>query len=80
MDKTTNHDDTMLLVAAVGMGKLLRPPGQQTASNISGAQMSTSGAGRSGVQGTQSQVGPKAPSSIKTNIKAGTQVHPYGRN
>lgn len=79
MDKTTNHDDTMLLVGAVGMGKMLRPPGQQT-SNMSGLQMSVSGTGRPGGQGNQSQVGPKAPSSIKTNIKAGTQVHPYTRN
>ena len=75
MDKTTNHDDTMLLVAAVTHGKSLRPPG----SIIQGPQMGGSGAVRPTAQGPQSQAGPKAPSAIKTNIKAGTQVHPYNR-
>ena len=79
MDKTTNHDDTMLLVAAVTHGKSLRPPGQQTGSIIQGPQMSGSAVVRPVGQGSQSQPGPKAPSSIKTNIKAGTQVHPYNR-
>ena len=79
MDKTTNHDDTMLLVAAVTSGKGIRPPGQQTGSMIHSSQMSGSGAVRPVGQITQSQAGPKAPSAIKTNIKAGNQVHPYNR-
>ena len=78
MDKATNHDDTMLLVAAVTSGKGIRPPGQQTGSMIQGSQMSGSGPGRPS-QIPQSQAGPKAPSAIKTNIKAGNQVHPYNR-
>ena len=78
MDKTTNHDDTMLLVAAVTTGKGIRPPGQQTGSMIQGSQMSGGGPVRP-AQVPQSQAGPKAPSAIKTNIKAGNQVHPYNR-
>lgn len=76
MDKTTNHDDTMLLVSAVTSGKGIRPPGQQTM--IQGSQMSGGGPVRP-AQVPQSQAGPKAPSAIKTNIKAGNQVHPYNR-
>ena len=79
MDKTTNHDDTMLLVAAVTSGKGIRPPGQQTGSMMQGSQIGTSGAGRPISQVPSSQAGPKAPSAIKTNIKAGNQVHPYNR-
>ena len=78
MDKTTNHDDTMLLVAAVTSGKGIRPPGQQTGAMLSGSQMANQP--RPISQVPQSQTGPKAPSSIKTNIKAGNQVHPYNRN
>jgi len=80
IDKTTNHDDTMLLVAAVTSGKGIRPPGQQTGAIMSGSQMANSGQQRPISQVTQSQAGPKAPSAIKTNIKAGNQVHPYNRN
>ena len=79
MDKTTNHDDTMLLVAAVTHGKSLRPSGQQTGSIIQSPQLSGGGTLRPGPS-TQPQPGPKAPSAIKTNIKAGNQVHPYNRN
>ena len=79
MDKTTNHDDTMTLVAAVTSGKGIRPQGQQTGGMATGSQMSGSGGIRPAGQIPQSQAGPKAPSAIKTNIKAGNQVHPYNR-
>ena len=70
----------MLLVAAVTSGKGIRPPGQQTGAIMSGSQMANSSQQRPISQVTQSQAGPKAPSAIKTNIKAGNQVHPYNRN
>ena len=79
MDKTTNHDDTMLLVAAVTNGKGIRPLGQQTGAMLSGSQMGANAPVRPVTQVPQSQTGPKAPSAIKTNIKAGNQVHPYNR-
>lgn len=66
--QTSSMSDTLNLVAAVGMGKGLAVnmgiPGQP--------------------QGMMPPRGPppinpmvKAPSSIKTNIKAGNQIHPY---
>ncbi|XP_033220345.1 mediator of RNA polymerase II transcription subunit 8 isoform X1 [Belonocnema kinseyi] len=77
---TSNAGDTHALVAAVGMGKGLKVDsvqmGQSGVSPGPGGMM----VGRPGSQsqGVQGQMA-KAPSAIKTNIKAASQIHPYGR-
>lgn len=90
--QTSSVADTHALVAAVGMGKGLKTMVQQAVP--SGPQgMMVAPVGRPGAGGPQQpgsgpmnpnqpgQMGPmgKAPSAIKTNIKAAAQIHPYGR-
>ncbi|XP_012262304.1 mediator of RNA polymerase II transcription subunit 8 isoform X2 [Athalia rosae] len=87
--QTSSSADTHTLVAAVGMGKSLKSDaGQMVQAGVSpgpqgimvgrsGNQSQTAGQGSMG--NTQlGQMG-KAPSAIKTNIKAASQIHPYGR-
>lgn len=77
--QTSSMADTHALVAAIGIGKGLKtmpgaPPGMMVA---------PVGPGRPpGPSQQAQQIGPlggKAPSSIKTNIKSGGTIHPYGR-
>ncbi|KPI92651.1 PREDICTED: mediator of RNA polymerase II transcription subunit 8 [Papilio xuthus] len=79
MQPTHSIADTHALVTAVGTGKGLRP-GMPS--------MGPSGVGAPGLgpsRGPAPQLGPaaaampKAPSAIKTNIKAANQIHPYQR-
>lgn len=77
--QTSSMADTHTLVAAVGTGKGLKPiPGAQT-----GMMVAPVGPGRPPGASPQAQqmvpVGGKAPSTIKTNIKSGGTIHPYGR-
>ncbi|KAF4522699.1 hypothetical protein B566_EDAN012716 [Ephemera danica] len=79
--------DTSILVAAVGMGKGLKPP--QAPQGIMGGPPGPQQRGPGSLGPPQGppqgpmppQMGPmaKAPSAIKTNIKAAAQVHPYSR-
>lgn len=78
MQPTHSMTDTHALVTAVGTGKGLRP----------GIPIVPPGVGAPGMgqsRGPAPQLGqatpslPKAPSAIKTNIKAANQIHPYQR-
>ncbi|XP_051176727.1 mediator of RNA polymerase II transcription subunit 8 [Leptopilina boulardi] len=82
--QTSSAADTHALVAAIGMGKGLKSDSvQMVQPGVSpgpGGMM----VGRPGSQGQPGGQGPmgqmtKAPSTIKTNIKAASQIHPYGR-
>lgn len=76
MQPTHSMADTHALVTAVGTGKGLRP-GIPSVMPPGGPGM--------GPRGPTPQMGPaapslpKAPSAIKTNIKAANQIHPYQR-
>ncbi|XP_008209854.1 mediator of RNA polymerase II transcription subunit 8 isoform X2 [Nasonia vitripennis] len=83
--QTSSSADTHLLVYAVGNGKGLKSDAAQMVQpgvNQVGGNMMV---GRPGGQPQQPGQGPmvgqmgKAPSAIKTNIKAASQIHPYGR-
>ncbi|XP_012275283.1 mediator of RNA polymerase II transcription subunit 8 isoform X4 [Orussus abietinus] len=82
--QTSSAADTHALVAAVGMGKGLKMV-QSGVNQVSsgmivgrpGSQPQPSGQGQMG-NPQMGQMG-KAPSAIKTNIKAASQIHPYGR-
>jgi len=85
VEKTHSVDDTMHLIQAVTHGKSLKQhqPGQGPA-GVQGGGPQHPGGNRGGPGGPNqgnapSTSGPKAPSTIKTNIKAATQVHPYHR-
>ncbi|GLV36325.1 Mediator complex subunit 8 [Carabus blaptoides fortunei] len=79
--------DTHLLVAAVGMGKGLKPMVPGSNGQPQGNGMMVAPQGRPGGAPGQGQMPAssqpmtmaKAPSAIKTNIKSATQIHPYGR-
>lgn len=85
--QTSSAADTHTLVAAVGMGKGLKSDSVQMVQ--SGVNPVPSGmmVGRPGNQQQTPGQGPlgnspmgqmsKAPSAIKTNIKAASQIHPY---
>uniref|UniRef100_A0A1B6BX70 Mediator of RNA polymerase II transcription subunit 8 n=1 Tax=Clastoptera arizonana TaxID=38151 RepID=A0A1B6BX70_9HEMI len=82
--QTSSVTDTHALVAAVAMGKGLKvmvPQGVQP--NVpQGMMVAPVGPPGGPMNPNQPpQMGPmgKAPSGIKTNIKAATQIHPYGR-
>lgn len=83
--QTSSVADTHALVAAIAMGKGLKvmvPQGVQP--NVpQGMMVAPVGPPGSGPMNPnqQQQMGPmtKAPSAIKTNIKAATQIHPYSR-
>jgi len=76
--QTSSMSDTLALVAAVGMGKGVAVnlpvgmPGQPQAPGPQGMMPP-----RPGVPPTMNPQMGKAPSSIKTNIKSGNQIHPY---
>ena len=76
-EKSCNAEDSIGLVAAVTYGRGLRsqqgppPLGPPPPQGVGGPPQMR------GMNPMASQ--PKAPSSIKTNIKAGAQVHPYNR-
>ncbi|GLH06898.1 hypothetical protein R5R35_000149 [Gryllus longicercus] len=89
--QTSSVADTHTLVAAISMGKGLKvmvppvqggPQGMMVAPQVgrpggSGPQQPGGGPMNPG-QGPMGPMG-KAPGTIKTNIKAATQIHPYGR-
>ncbi|KAK2579793.1 hypothetical protein KPH14_012185 [Odynerus spinipes] len=87
--QTSSAADTHALVAAVGMGKGLKsdsvPMVQSNVNPVPNSMMVGRPANQqqSGGQGSlgNTQMGQmnKAPSAIKTNIKAASQIHPYGR-
>ncbi|XP_015189446.1 PREDICTED: mediator of RNA polymerase II transcription subunit 8 isoform X1 [Polistes dominula] len=87
--QTSSAADTHALVAAVGMGKGLKsdsvPMVQSNVNPVPSGMMVGRPANQqqSGGQGPlgNTQMGQmnKAPSAIKTNIKAASQIHPYGR-
>ncbi|XP_008557949.1 mediator of RNA polymerase II transcription subunit 8 [Microplitis demolitor] len=80
--QTSSTADTHALVAAVGMGKALKNETVQMVQSGVNAGPSNMMVGRPGSQpGAGGQVGQmgKAPSTIKTNIKAASQIHPYNR-
>ncbi|CAB3380028.1 Hypothetical predicted protein [Cloeon dipterum] len=82
--QTFSLTDTPLLVAAISMGKGLKhtvapgammggpPPGPQRGPGALGPPQGPPG----GIPGQMGPMG-KAPSAIKTNIKAAGQMHPY---
>jgi len=85
VEKTSSIEDTMSLLAAVSHGKGLRgipmqgmpsgiPHGGPHGPHSSGMMMN-----RPPMNQSQQMPG-KVQSTIKTNIKAGAQVHPYQRN
>ncbi|RZF40804.1 hypothetical protein LSTR_LSTR003314 [Laodelphax striatellus] len=86
--QTSSVTDTQTLVAAVALGKGLKMMVPQGVQPNSQNPMMMSPMGRPGSGGPPPQ-GPmnpgqqpgigKAPSGIKTNIKAASQIHPYGR-
>ncbi|KAK0175178.1 hypothetical protein PV327_008951 [Microctonus hyperodae] len=87
--QTSSPADTHALVAAVGMGKGLKSDAVQMVqpgvNAVAGGMMvgrpgNQQGSGGQGPMGNpqMGQMG-KAPSAIKTNIKAASQIHPYGR-
>lgn len=84
MEKTCSIEDTMTLVAAVTHGKSLRgipmqpgmPPGMHGGPPHGPPMMMNRPPG----MGQGPPMPGKVQSTIKTNIKAGAQVHPYGRN
>ncbi|XP_067002972.1 mediator of RNA polymerase II transcription subunit 8 isoform X2 [Anabrus simplex] len=89
-NQTSSVADTHALVAAVGMGKGLKAmvaqPVQSGPQSMMVAPGGRPGGGpqQPGAPMNPNQPGPmgpmgKAPSTIKTNIKAATQIHPYAR-
>lgn len=81
--QTSSVADTHALVAAVSMGKGLKPLGPQgVQQNVPGGMMvAPVGPPGGPMNPNQPGMGPmgKAPSGIKTNIKAASQIHPYVR-
>ncbi|KAJ8679401.1 hypothetical protein QAD02_015188 [Eretmocerus hayati] len=83
--QTSSSADTHLLVYAVGSGKGLKSDSVQMVqpgvSPVGGSMMVGRPGGPPQAPGQGPLVGPmsKAPSAIKTNIKAASQIHPYGR-
>lgn len=71
VQQTHSIADTHDLVTAVGMGKGLR--------GTQGNVPLVVGPPRVAVPPLPAPPLPKAPSAIKTNIKAATQIHPYQR-
>ncbi|XP_058810080.1 mediator of RNA polymerase II transcription subunit 8 isoform X1 [Phymastichus coffea] len=82
--QTSSGTDTQILVCAVGSGKGLKSESMQMVQSGVNPIANNIMVGRSGqtqASGQGSIVGPvvKTPSAIKTNIKAASQIHPYGR-
>jgi len=82
--QTTNINDTHALISAITYGKNLNMlqskmgPGQIGAGNSAMSGVPSTGPGGPMMGAGMGGVG-KAPSSIKTNIKAGNAMHPYSR-
>ena len=76
IERTASPEETMELMSAVTYGYNLMKP--SSASSMPSPLPQNAMAGRVGPQGPPQPA--KAVSSIKTNIKAATQVHPYQRN
>jgi len=80
VEKTSSIDDTMALVAAVSNGKGLRGiPMQTMPPGMHGGGPPGMILNRPPISQAASMPPGKAQSTIKTNIKAGSQVHPYQR-
>jgi mediator of RNA polymerase II transcription subunit 8 len=79
MEKTTSIEDTFALVAAVTHGKGLRGIPMQGMTPIGGPPGMMMNRPPMG-QGPPGPIPGKVQSAIKTNIKAGAQVHPYQRS
>ena len=77
-DQSSHTDDTHNLIAAVWYGKNLRP--EQPIGGMMHASRQQALLQQQQLQQQQQQQMAKAPSAIKTNIKAGLQVHPYQRS
>lgn len=75
--QTSSVADTHALVAAVAMGKGLKPQ-QSVPAGMMVAPVGTPGGPMNPNPPGMGPMG-KAPSSIKTNIKAANQIHPYTR-
>ncbi|XP_075974772.1 mediator complex subunit 8 [Anticarsia gemmatalis] len=78
MQPTHSMTDTHALVTAVGTGKGLRPGIPSIVPPGVAPGMGPS-RGPTPQLGPQAPSLPKAPSAIKTNIKAANQIHPYQR-
>ena len=78
MENTFSKDDTMALVGAVTLGKGLRGIPMQPGIP-SGHGPPSSGMMMNRLPMSQANHPSKVPSTIKTNIRAGAQVHPYQR-
>ncbi|KYN14374.1 Mediator of RNA polymerase II transcription subunit 8 [Trachymyrmex cornetzi] len=85
--QTSSAADTHALLAAVGMGKGLKSDSIQMVQSGVNPVGNSMMVGRPGNQQQTTGQGPlgnppmgqmnKAPSAIKTNIKAASQIHPY---
>lgn len=78
MQPTHSIADTHALVTAVGTGKGLRPGMPSIVPPGVGAPGMGQARGPTPL-GPAAPAMPKAPSAIKTNIKAANQIHPYQR-
>ena len=77
MEKTFSPEDTNLLLAAINHGKGLKSSVSGPGPLVNrGSPVPSQGVS---MQGPGQQAVNKAPSTIKTNIKAASQVHPYQR-
>ena len=74
IERTSSPEETMELMSAVTYGYNL----VKSASSMPSPSPQNAMGGRVGPSGPPQPT--KAVSSIKTNIKAATQVHPYQRN
>jgi mediator of RNA polymerase II transcription subunit 8 len=73
----SSQNDTNNLISAIVFGKNLKPNQSMNTSSVNQQQMSDQ---RSSLPPVISGMAPtKAPSSIKTNIKAAANLHPYNR-
>ncbi|CAH2263472.1 jg13917 [Pararge aegeria aegeria] len=77
MQPTHSIADTHALVTAVGTGKGLRPGMPPSLPPGVGAPGMGPTRGQTPHMGPAAPTMPKAPSAIKTNIKAANQIHPY---
>ncbi len=85
VEKTNDINDTFALVSAISNGKNLRPNMPSHPAGPMGGAMGPGGPrGPGGGPPPPGAIGPPGPmgkttSTIKTNIKAASQVHPYAR-
>ena len=79
MEKTHSVEDTNTLLAAINHGKGLKAAGPPGGPGSLVSRNSPVPGPAPGSMGPGQQQVSKAPSTIKTNIKAASQVHPYQR-